>query len=173
MKLDIDFAKSHTQQVVFILHLFYYFEKRQTIRLWELSIFNLFLNRYCFRCSVSQLCPWPHGLQHSRLPCPSPSPRACSNSRPLSQWCHPTILSSVILFSSCPQSFPASESFPMSQLFASGGQSRYYIHSIWCSKLKKENLRKSPFYSSCPLATKFPLLGTIIFWCILPEIFYE
>ena len=65
----------------------------------------------------------PHGLQHTRLPCPSPSPRACSNSCPSSQWCHPTISSSVASFSSCPQSFPASGSFPMSGLFASGGQS--------------------------------------------------
>ena len=62
-------------------------------------------------------------LQHARLPCTSPSPGACSNSCPLSQWCHPTISSSVVPFSSCLQSFPASGSFPMSQLFASGGQS--------------------------------------------------
>ena len=75
-----------------------------------------------FRCSVISNSLWPHGLQHSRLPCPSPSPRACSNSCPLSWWCHPTI-SSVVPFSSCPQSFPASRSFPMSRLFASGGQS--------------------------------------------------
>ena len=65
----------------------------------------------------------PHGLQHTRLPCPSLSFRVCSNSCPLSWWCHPTILSSVTLFSSCPQSFPALRSFPMSQLLASGGQS--------------------------------------------------
>ena len=58
----------------------------------------------------------PHGLQHARLPCPSPSPGACSNSCPLSQWCHPTISSSVAPFSSCPQSFPASH-----QPFASSG----------------------------------------------------
>ena len=64
----------------------------------------------------------PHGLQHSRFPCPSPTPEACWNSRPSSQWCHPTISSSVIPFSSCLQSFPASGSFPMSQLFTSGGQ---------------------------------------------------
>ena len=76
-------------------------------------------------CSVTKLCPTlqPHGLQHARLPCPSPSPGACSNSCPLSQWCHPTISSSVVPFSSCLQSFPASGSFPMSWLFASGGQS--------------------------------------------------
>ena len=65
----------------------------------------------------------PHGLQHTRTPCPSPTPGVYSNSCPWSQWCHPTISSSVIPFSSCLQSFPSSRSFPMSQLFASGGQS--------------------------------------------------
>ena len=65
---------------------------------------------------------WPRGLWHTRLPCPSLSLKVCRNSCPLSQWCHPTISSSVIPFS-CLQSFPASGSFPMSQLFASGGQS--------------------------------------------------
>ena len=65
----------------------------------------------------------PHGLQHARPPCSSPIPRAYSNSCPLSQWCHPTISSSVIPFSSCLQSFPASGSFQISQFFASGGQS--------------------------------------------------
>ena len=64
-----------------------------------------------------------HGLQHARLLCPSPTTRAYSNSCPLSRWCHPTISSSVIPFSSCPQSFPASGSFQMSQFFTSGGQS--------------------------------------------------
>ena len=75
--------------------------------------------------SVAQSCLTlqPHGLQHTRPPCPSPTPGVYSNSCPLSQWCHPTISSSVIPFSSCPQSFPASESFQMSQFFASGGQS--------------------------------------------------
>ena len=65
----------------------------------------------------------PHGLQHAKPPCPSPTPGVYPNSCPLSWWCHPTISSSVVLFSSCLQSFPASESFQMSQLFASGGQS--------------------------------------------------
>jgi len=65
----------------------------------------------------------PHGLQHARPPCPSPTPRVYSNSSPLSWWCHPTISSSVIPFSSCLQSFPASGSFQMSQLFESGDQS--------------------------------------------------
>jgi len=66
---------------------------------------------------------WPQGLQHARLPCPSPTPEACSNSCPSSHWCHPTISSSVVPFSSCLQSFPASGSFQMSQFFESGGQS--------------------------------------------------
>ena len=66
---------------------------------------------------------WPHGLQYARLPCLLPTPKAYSNSCPLSRWCHPTILSSVVPFSSCLQSFPASGSFPVSQFFSSGGQS--------------------------------------------------
>ena len=66
---------------------------------------------------------WPHELQHARPPCPSPTPRVYSNSFPSSWWCHPTISSSVVPFSSCPQSLLASESFEMSQLLASGGQS--------------------------------------------------
>ena len=65
----------------------------------------------------------PHELQHARPPCPSPTPGVHSNSRPSSQWCHPAISSSVVPFSSCPQSLPESQSFPMSPLFASGGQS--------------------------------------------------
>ena len=66
---------------------------------------------------------WPHGLQHARPPCPSPTPRAYSNSCPSRRGCHPTILCSVIPFSSCLQSFPTSGSFPMSRFFTSGGQS--------------------------------------------------
>ena len=65
----------------------------------------------------------PHESQHARPPCPSPTPRVHPNSYSLSWWCHPAILSSVVPFSSCPQSLPASGSFPMSQLFGSGGQS--------------------------------------------------
>ena len=75
--------------------------------------------------SVTQLCLtlWSHESQHARPPCPSPSPIVHSNSRPSSRWCHPTISFSAVPFSSCPQSFPASGSFSMSQFFASGGQS--------------------------------------------------
>ena len=76
-----------------------------------------------FSCSVRSNCLQPRGLQHSRPPCPSPAPKACSNSCLLSWQCHPTISSTVIPFSSCLQSFPGSGSFQMSQLFASGGQS--------------------------------------------------
>ena len=75
-----------------------------------------------FSGSVLSSSLQPHGLQHARLPCPSPSLGACSNSCPLSQWCHPMISPSVIPFPSCFQSFSASGSFPMSRLFASGGQ---------------------------------------------------
>ena len=72
----------------------------------------------------------PHGLQHIRLPCPSPPLEVCSNSCPLSWWCHPTISSSVILFSSCLQSFPASGSFPMSQLFIHIRWPKYWSFSL-------------------------------------------
>ena len=74
--------------------------------------------------SLSVMCDslWPRRLQHTRLPCPSPTPGACSNSFPSSQWCHPTISSSVIPLSSCPLSFPASGSLLMSQFFTSDGQ---------------------------------------------------
>ena len=76
-----------------------------------------------FSCSVLSDSLQSHQLKHARPPCPSPTPRVYSNSCPSSRWCHPAISSSVVPFSSCPQSLPASESFPMSQLFTWGGQS--------------------------------------------------
>ena len=76
-----------------------------------------------FSSSVVSNSLRPHESQHARPPCPSPIPRVHSNSCPSSRWCHPAISSSVVPFFSCPQSFPASESFPVSQLFAWGGQS--------------------------------------------------
>ena len=76
-----------------------------------------------FSGSVLFYSVWPHGLQHARTPCPSPTPEVYPNSCPLSRCCHPSISSSVIPSSSCLQSFPESESFPMSQYFVSGGQS--------------------------------------------------
>ena len=83
--------------------------------------------------------PW---MQNARLPCPSPSPRLCSNSCPLNQWCHPAISSSVVPFSSCPHSLPASGSFPMSQIFAWGGQSIGV--SALASVLPKNTQDRSP-----------------------------
>ena len=80
-------------------------------------------NSVQFSRSVVSDSLWPHESQHTRPPCPSPTPRAYSNSCPSSWWCHPAISSSVIPFSSCPQPLPASGSFPMSQLFTWGGQS--------------------------------------------------
>ena len=76
-----------------------------------------------FSCSVMSDFSWPHELQHTRPPCPSPTPGVYTNSCPSSRWCHTAISSSVIRFSSCPQSLPASGSFPMRPLFAWGGQS--------------------------------------------------
>ena len=76
-----------------------------------------------FSCSVVSYSLWPHELKHVRTSCPSAIPGVHPNSCPSIRWCHPTISSFVVPFSSYPQSFPASESFPMSQLFASGGQS--------------------------------------------------
>ena len=76
-----------------------------------------------FSRSVMSNSLWPHGLQHTRLSCPSPAPSACSNSCPSSRWCHLNISSSVVPFSACLQSFPASGSFPVSQFFTLGGQS--------------------------------------------------
>ena len=87
------------------------------------STYFLFALLLLFNCSVMSDCLWTHGLQHAWLPCPSPSPRACSNPSPFNRWCHPTISSSVITLSSCLLSFPASGSFIISQLFISGGQS--------------------------------------------------
>ena len=102
---------------------------------FSFSVFNLYpviskenyslnhiLSSVQFSRSVLSESLRPHELQHARPPCPSPSPGVHSDSRPLSQWCHPAISSSVVPFSSCPQSLPPSESFPMSQLF------------VWCSQ---------------------------------------
>ena len=83
-----------------------------------------------FSCSVMSNSLQPHKPQHDRTPCPSPAPRVYPNSCPWSWWCHPTISSSVVPFSSCPQSFPASGSFQMGQLSTSGGQSIGVLASI-------------------------------------------
>ena len=102
-------------------------ENIMTYKNWESLLLNCkhgtvtVLRWVLFSCSVVSNSLWLHGLQHARLPCPSPSPGACSNSCPSSQWCHPPISSSVVPFSFCLQSFsPASGSFLMSWFFASG-----------------------------------------------------
>ena len=95
---------------------------RRMLEGWEVEIWYGACSLQ-FSCSVFSDSLWPHRLQQARLPCSSPTPGACSNACPLSRWCHPTISSSVVPFSSCLQSFPASGSFPRSHFFASGGQS--------------------------------------------------
>ena len=93
--------------------------------LWicHLTIAKIFIGSYQFNCSVMSNILQPHGLQHVKLLCLSPAPEVCLNSCWSSQWCHPTISSFVITFSSCLQSFPTSGSFPRSQFFTSGGRS--------------------------------------------------
>ena len=94
-----------------------------------------------------------HGLQHARLPCPSPSAGICPSSHPLNRWCHPTISSSVTLFSFCLQSFPASGSFPMNQLFTSGGQRI----GTWASYFSGRFLLRGNFLPSLPGKSKTEL----------------
>ena len=103
--------------VIFFIHIFTYFFLSAANRNLRVNLLHLLL---LFNHSVMSDSLQPDGLQPARLPCPAPSPRAYSNSWPLSQWCHPTISSCVVPFSSCLQSFPASGSFPMILLFASG-----------------------------------------------------
>ena len=109
-----DFTHSHK-------HIFHW----RNVELWWVAKSKMYsmISSVQFSRSVVSNSWRPHGLQHTRPPCPSPTPRVYTNSCPSSQWCHPIISSSVVPFSSCPQSFPASGSFQMSQFFASGGQS--------------------------------------------------
>ena len=120
----------HELKEPFFLHLSYFSSSSLSLSFHSLFVFSPFLARSScsiasvqFSRSVMSDSLQPHELQHARPPCPSPTPRVHSDSRPLSQCCHPAISSSVVPFSSWPQSLPASESFPMSQLFAWGGQS--------------------------------------------------
>ena len=116
------------RHVIFWFHSEFYEFHRCYIFQWSLQLtLKLYLahqfSSVQFSHSVMSNSLWPHESQYTRPPCLSPTPRVHSNSCPSSQWCHPAISSSVIPFSSCPQSLPASGSFPMSQLFAWGGQS--------------------------------------------------
>ena len=112
-----------------------------SVALVVLAIFHR-IHSVQFSRSVVSDSLWPHELQHTRPLCLSPTPEVHSNSRPLNRWCHPAISFSVIPFSSCPQSLPVSESFPMSQLFAWGGQSIGV--SALASFLPKNNQGWSP-----------------------------
>ena len=115
------------------------------IAVWSLAN-HLILSSNSVQFSRSVLFDslWPHESQHARPSCPSPTPRVHSNSCPLRQWCHPAISSSVIPFSSCPQSLSASESFPMSQLFAWGGQSTGEPKFSWQQTTRGEDVDETP-----------------------------
>ena len=109
---------------------------------WSIKSVKMTIRSDQISCSVESNSLRPHESQHARPPCPSPTPGVHSDSRPSSQWCHPAISSSGIPFSSCLQSLPASESFPMSQLFAWGGQSTGV--SALASVLPKKSQGSSP-----------------------------
>ena len=112
-----------------------------------------------FSHSVVSDSLWPHELQHTRPPCPSPTPRVYSNSCPWSWWCHPAISDSVVPFSSCPQSLPASESFPMSQLFSWDGQSIGVSASV--SVLPKNTQDWSPLWWTGWISLQFKGLSRV------------
>ena len=119
----------------------------------------LFLASVQFSRSVVSDSLRPHESQHARPPCPSPTPRVHSNSRPSSRWCHPAISSSVIPFSSCPQSLPASESFPVNQLFTWGGQSTGV--SALASFLPKNTQDWSPLECTSWISLQFKGLSRV------------
>ena len=116
-ELRVTYTYKWTQNVIVLIH-----SLRKGYRIARAYWGELWSSGQFSRSVVSDSL-WPHGLQHAKLPCPSPTPGACSNSCPPSRWCHSTISSSVIPFSSCLQSFPVSGSFLTSQFFPSGGQS--------------------------------------------------
>ena len=121
--MHLQIALFHSFHGWVIFHCIYvWYHLYPFIYLWTPVCFYVF-SSVQFSHSVVSNSLWPHGLQHTRPPCPSPTPKVYSNSCPLHQWCHPTISASVIPFSSHLQSFPASGSFLMSWFFASGGQS--------------------------------------------------
>ena len=107
-----------------------------------------------FSCSVVSDSLWPHESQHARPPCLSPTPRVHSDSRPLNQRCHPAISSSVVPFSSCPQSLPASESFPVSQLFTWGGQSTGVSASASFLPKKSQGWSRSEWTDGSPCSPR-------------------
>ena len=143
-------------------------------------VLQLIFPHYCY-CLVTKIVSnslQPHELQHARLPCPSPSPGVCSSSCSLSQWCHPTISSSVVPFSSCLQSFPASGSFPMSQFFPLGSQSIGASASASVLPMNIPHYWRKPFwvlYGPCVMRSSSLTLGSTIptfceCWALLPPI---
>ena len=123
-----------------------------------------------FSCLVMSESLWSHEWQHTRPPCPSPTPGVHWDSCPLSQWCHPAISSSVVPFSSCPQSLPASESFPKSQLFAWGGQSTGLSASASFPPKKSQGWSPSEWLSVVQMKHHILLLsiycGVLYFGCV-------
>ena len=109
--------------IFYILYFIHYLHWSASQPVLMPTVFLLIFSSFYFSCSIVSDSLWPHGLQHGRRPCLSPTPRVYSNSCRLSRWCHTTISSSVVPFSSCLQSFPELGSFHLSQLFTSGGQS--------------------------------------------------
>ena len=152
--LDVRFSKTCFPLLSSIYQVCPKFPLERTV---AFSVLRVDTDSFHFSHSVVSDSLWPHGLQHARLPCSSPVPRACSNSCPLSRWCHPTISSSVIPFSSHLQSFPASGSFPVGQFFASGGQTiavsasasvlpmniQYWFWRVWSPCCPRDS-RESP-----------------------------
>ena len=122
--INKDMEKREVLCIFIVINWWSYYVKKYGVSLKQLTteLPSVQFSSVQFSRSVMSDSLRPHESQHTRPPCPSPSPEVHSDSRPLSQWCHPAISSSVFPFSSCPQSLPASESFPLSQLFAWDGQ---------------------------------------------------
>ena len=125
---------------------------------WKANGFWYFFSSVQFSRSVVSDSLQPHESQHARPPCPSPTPGVHPDSHPSSQWCHPAISSSVVPFSSCPQSLPASGSFPMSQLFTWGGQSTG-ISALASFLLRTQQINK--MYESLPRHSNIPTLRSL------------
>ena len=125
-------------------------------------LFLLMIRSDQISCSVVSDSLWPHESQHARPPCPSPAPGVHSDSRPSSQWCHLAIPSSVVPFSSCPQSLPAPESFPMSRLFAGDGQSTGVLLTMDNLKVLSGIRKRDCFLSGwIPTRIRFDPLGLV------------
>ena len=118
----VNFEICHHNELQKLLQMFNIQFSIQFSALWIQDMLKFYLSSFQFSRSIMSDPLWPHKSQHTRLPCPSPTPRVHSNSCPSSWWCHPAISSSIISFSSCSQSLPVSGSLPMSQIFAWGGQ---------------------------------------------------